>query len=81
VSRGRRGSSGSRACPLNARAINRGDPKPIRKEDWSSERLETEQTWIIKAVDLKEVSVRDEANARRKKAPPQDPNQKTMSFQ
>jgi hypothetical protein len=37
--------------------------------------------WIIKAVDLKEVSVRDEANARRKRPLPQDPNQKTMSFQ
>jgi DNA invertase Pin-like site-specific DNA recombinase len=37
--------------------------------------------WIIRAVDLKEVSVRDEANARRKRPLPQDPNQKTMSFQ
>lgn len=37
--------------------------------------------WIIKAVDLSEVAVRDGANARRKRPLPQDPNQKVMSFQ
>jgi DNA invertase Pin-like site-specific DNA recombinase len=37
--------------------------------------------WIIKAADLSEVAVRDGANARRKRPLPQNPDQKTMSFQ